>query len=896
MKKCISIVLALLGAAQILSAIPAFPGKITKTLPDGRKVTVQLHGDEFRHWMTDESGRVVKQDARGYLVPSSMAEVTVQMGGSEAVNRTRMERIPKTRNLSRRAAPTRSGGVLYFPLILVQFSDLRFTVAETDELIRKAYDDLVNEDGYSKNGATGSLNDYYRDNTLGLLEFHFDVFGPVTVSESYAYYGTKQPHVKGTGETEAAAQAVAEALQLIADEQGENVFNPYDNDGDGKVDAVFMFFAGHNEAEGAGEETIWPHEWNLSSYDYFFETDYASRQFGNVRFDTYSCASEYRLSEGTEMCGIGTAVHEFGHALGLPDLYDTNYNEIGDGLCGGVYNYSPMCYGSSTNNGRTPVYFTMEERVMMGWAEDFTPMPAFGSVTIPSVDTNVAFREDTQNPGEYFVFECRKGTGWDAYVSPGLVVYHVDRSANPVFIYSSAGEGRWSTAEEIWSRYQNKINCNIEHPCYYVVPATDQGNLSFSGNGNRLPFPGAGSVTEYRWQGWAEENRQRDKFYGITFDRGTGTVTLQRDGVDTAVSGRVTDTDGNPVPGATVAVYAEYLPAGTTLQAPSAGGPARIAHRTGEPVRTVTADADGTYLVNLEGTGLTEEVSMEVSAPGYVAVVEHVLPRQRAVITQHFQILGVDEPTHTALKKYGGGSGYSYVGYGGEDPITRLGAVCYFADELVGHVGKKVVGLQFYCHVGTDKSASGVKGIIDFGSERVLVADVPSPVFDDWTYLDVSGADLRIPAGTDCYFGYAVMECTEGYPFLFSVEDPVRGGLRLYQADAGVPDQVSWWNRNDSWTYGPLLISVVLEDGAVLTFDYIGHPGTGIYALGESLDLTLIPMGGDVAPDTAVSWYLDDEPVSGTVVLSKAGKHTLEARFTTVAGRRKVIERQITVE
>ena len=112
MKKCISIVLALLGAAQILSAIPAFPGKITKTLPDGRKVTVQLHGDEFRHWMTDESGRVVKQDARGYLVPSSMAEVTVQMGGSEAVNRTRMEWIPKTRNLSRRAAPTRSGGVL----------------------------------------------------------------------------------------------------------------------------------------------------------------------------------------------------------------------------------------------------------------------------------------------------------------------------------------------------------------------------------------------------------------------------------------------------------------------------------------------------------------------------------------------------------------------------------------------------------------------------------------------------------------------------------------------------------------------------------------------------------------------------------------------------------------
>ena len=44
MKKCISIVLALLCVAQTLMAVPARPGKFTKTLPDGRKVTVQLHG------------------------------------------------------------------------------------------------------------------------------------------------------------------------------------------------------------------------------------------------------------------------------------------------------------------------------------------------------------------------------------------------------------------------------------------------------------------------------------------------------------------------------------------------------------------------------------------------------------------------------------------------------------------------------------------------------------------------------------------------------------------------------------------------------------------------------------------------------------------------------------
>ena len=40
----------------------------------------------------------------------------------------------------------------------------------------------------------------------------------------------------------------------------------------------------------------------------------------------------------------------------------------------------------------------------------------------------------------------------------------------------------------------------------------------------------------------------------------------------------------------------------------------------------------------------------------------------------------------------------------------------------------------------------------------------------------------------------------------------------------------------------------------------------------------------------------DDEPVSGKVTFSRAGRHTLEARFTTVAGRRKIVELEITVE
>ena len=161
MKKTILTMMALMCAAQILSAIPARPDKFTRILPDGRRITLQLHGDEFRHWMTDESGRIVREDKNGNIVSSSMSEAKVQIGGSNVVNRDRMRRLEKTKRMMRGAVPTRSSdGSLHFPMILVQFSDLKFKVAETDELVWEAFNNLANEVGYSAHGGTGSIHDY----------------------------------------------------------------------------------------------------------------------------------------------------------------------------------------------------------------------------------------------------------------------------------------------------------------------------------------------------------------------------------------------------------------------------------------------------------------------------------------------------------------------------------------------------------------------------------------------------------------------------------------------------------------------------------------------------------------------------------------------------------------
>ncbi len=87
-------------------------------------------------------------------------------------------------------------------------------------------------------------------------------------------------------------------------------FKQYDTDGNGTIDNVFIYYAGHNEAEGADENTIWPHRSTVQN---------ASAIVSGVRIYDYACTSELRGRSGVSMCGIGTFCHEFGHVLGLPD-------------------------------------------------------------------------------------------------------------------------------------------------------------------------------------------------------------------------------------------------------------------------------------------------------------------------------------------------------------------------------------------------------------------------------------------------------------------------------------------------------------------------------------------------------------------------------------------------
>lgn len=489
MKK-ILLILSCLCVAVSLFAVPARPGQFKVTQPDGSTLMIRLHGDEFGHWITDARGRVVRKDADGWWREAQ--GVNPMQIRRAAANRRESAR----KNRLRRAASHVAVGEKRFLVVLVEFSDLSFKVSDP----RTAFSNLLNQEGYSANGATGSARDFYIDNSKGYFKPTFDVYGPVKLSKTKAYYGGNN----SDGDDLHPEEAVAEACKAL---DGQIDFSRYDNDGNGEVDLVFMYYAGYGEADSDDADSIWPHQWEFSGFTADGKT-----------VSSYACTNELNgnYSDSPDsMCGIGTACHEFGHAMGLPDFYDTDYST--NGLAAGLFDFSTMDGGAYNNDGRTPPYFNIEERILLGWLDEsaLEEIPASGTYTLGSVQNNKAYKTPTDQEGEYFVYECRNEEGWDEYLpAHGMIVYHVDKSSRKVSI-DGAGN---VAASELWSNWgqYNAINENGSHPCFYVVSAAGQEDLRFGFEYDEtdkeyyfnyncapeIPFPGSKNVTSYTAESW----------------------------------------------------------------------------------------------------------------------------------------------------------------------------------------------------------------------------------------------------------------------------------------------------------------------------------------------------------------------------------------------------------
>lgn len=315
-------------------------------------------------------------------------------------------------------------GQKQMPAVLMQFPDQAGTYTNQN------FQNML----FTASGiATGSLTDYYTEASYGQFELQGSVLGWYTTNNTRSYYGY------GTNSGNNEAVAAYEAAQR-ADAAGTNWAN-FDNDGDGYVDTLFVVHSGMGAEESGSGSDIWSHQWYFSSAHFYnalipgvftTSTDDPLHAGQKIKINRYVIMPETSKSAGgggitTTIVGIGVFAHEFGHALGLPDLYDVG------GSGAGLGNVSLMAGGSWGGNGsdsRYPAHLDAWSKIDLGWLSPIE-IDAPGSYSIQQVEGNqIAYKLlPLGGTTEFFLVENRQRTGFDLNLfATGLFIYHIDQS------------------------------------------------------------------------------------------------------------------------------------------------------------------------------------------------------------------------------------------------------------------------------------------------------------------------------------------------------------------------------------------------------------------------------------------------------------------------------------
>ena len=455
--------------APALTAAPAWRGLLNLRQPDGTVVQAYLTGDENGHLVLTPDGCALVQDAEGWWCyarydfyghrlntgehagdPDTPGEVIAASRNIpyQLIRQRRAARIRQALPLrEKERARTRSGesgGIRHGLIILAQFPDEPFTYSRTD------FENLINGQGPE------TALSYFKDQWKGSYTFRFDITEIVTLPQNYAYYGANNED----GEDEKAAEMIIDACTAVGPEVN---FSDYDNDGDGEVDNVFVFFSGPNESEGAGDNRIWPHMWYVQSgAGITYSRD-------GVLVDNYACTSELRLDSNlttfTTLATIGTFCHEYTHTFGIPDLYDTDSEDSG-GYSEAMWNcIDLMDAGNHNNEGKTPPNYSAVERWFFEMSEG-KPLTEGVHTLRPVHENGDYYFMETDDNNEIFLFECRKDEGWDAHIGGnGLLIYHLDWSQRPAGESTSAGK-----VVKAWERWDlNEVNARPDHQCIDLI-------------------------------------------------------------------------------------------------------------------------------------------------------------------------------------------------------------------------------------------------------------------------------------------------------------------------------------------------------------------------------------------------------------------------------------------
>ena len=266
-------------------------------------------------------------------------------------------------------------GVVHGLTLLVDFSDASpaFSADEVEA--------WLNEPGFSEDGLNGSVRDYFFDNSNGVVDFQNQVVGFYRASRPKSYYEGREGY---TG----ASELVSELLEALDDDVD---FSLFDNDDDGRTEAISVVYAGEAVTWGQG---LWPHSGSIN------------QMRDGVRLN------RYQMTAMEDRFVLYTFVHECGHMLfGWPDLY-------------GFGNY---CVMGNASNQSNPVGINDFYRADQGWIPFIDITAQTNARFYANVNAGGYRYVNPKRPDEAFFWSNVQNTNrWSSLRGSGLVVLHFD--------------------------------------------------------------------------------------------------------------------------------------------------------------------------------------------------------------------------------------------------------------------------------------------------------------------------------------------------------------------------------------------------------------------------------------------------------------------------------------
>ena len=354
----------------------------------------------------------------GAVIPLSLEERTQRGIGqpAEPLSRFRVEAPDGS-------AMTRVRGIYPVPVLLGSFPNMsgEYPVEDFQTLL------------FDGPWPSGTMKDYYHEISYNDFTVDGTVYGWYTLPQTNSYY---EGGANGFGSYPQNAGGFVLELVTLSDPDVD--FSQYDNDGpdgipnsgddDGYVDTFFAVHAG--EGGECGGPWLWSHSWSLQwAAGQVYTTNDPRSGGGFIRVNNYIMMPEMACG-GTDLIEIGVYCHEFGHALGLPDLYD------GDGSSEGVGGWCLMgsgSWGGNQSQPEIPSHMCAWSKEQMGWIDTQNIPRNFEDMSLPRAEDNaVAFkvwRDGDSSGPEYFLVENRQRIGFDSsLLNPGVLIWHIDNT------------------------------------------------------------------------------------------------------------------------------------------------------------------------------------------------------------------------------------------------------------------------------------------------------------------------------------------------------------------------------------------------------------------------------------------------------------------------------------